>query len=222
MNDTIKWRRPYRQLALAAVCGIVLIGAAFLAAFFTASDQDLFSLAPMHADDPIPELDIFAPDQLFQFHATFYTVWATMLLTLPAFCTVWFIKRSMTAAGYWLAFWTVGLLAMLIHLYMAIGVLFEWSWPHVLRETTRVSIPIPDLVLTLWWGIDVALGWCSLHERRKSVHIQRILVHLALLFVFLMGFIKEGEIGLSRGIGVLAALSVAVSLVIWWKRRRRN
>ena len=153
---------------------------------------------------------------------SFALVSAISLLTLPAFCTVWFIRRSATAAGYRLAFWTIGLVAMLIHLFMAIGVLFEWNWSHVLFETTRVTIPIPDLVLTLWWGFDVALGWWLLHERKAWIRIQRILVHVALLVVFLIGFIKEGDIALSRGIGILLALCVVVSLVIWWMRKRRS
>ena len=143
MNELKEWTRPDRPLLLAAVSCVVLIAGAFLAAALTASDTGLFALAPEGIQDPRGR-DVIPADRTYVFHATFYTVWATMLLSLPAFCTVWFTRRSDTAAGYWLAFWTAGLVGMLVHLYMAIGVLFEWDWQHTLSTTQRVTIPVPS------------------------------------------------------------------------------
>ena len=59
-----------------------------------------------------------------------------------------------------------------------------------------------------------------MNERAKWVRLQRIVLHVALLAVFLMGFIKEGETALSQGIGVLSALAVVASLVMWWRKRK--
>lgn len=223
MNNTTHWERPLQKIGLAITLGILLVGGSFLAAEFTQSSESLFSLTPkVQTGMEIPEMDIIPVSKLYAFHATIYTVWATMLLSLPAFCTVWFIRKSSTAATYWLAFWTVGLVAMLVHLYMSMGALFEWNWPHILKNTVRVTIPIPDLVLTVWWTVDVALAWWLLHSRGALLHGQRLLLHVALLVIFLIGFIREGEITLSKIIGIVSALVVVGAVITGWMRVRSN
>ena len=217
------WRSPGKELGLALIAGIGLIGGSFILAQFTQYNDSLFSLVPSVQDGvDIPNMDIISKDKIYIFHATIYTIWATMLLSLPAFCLVWFIRKSQIAARYWLTFWTIGLIAMFVHLFMAMGLLFEWNWQHILKETIRVTIPIPDLVLTLWWTIDVSLGWFLLHSRGVLLHGQRIILHVALLTVFLIGFIREGEIIFSKVLGITSALLVVAALLFGLMRLRQN
>ncbi len=205
---------PSAKLGLAVAAGVILIGGSFAAAWHTQQSLSLFSLSPVVADGvAIPPLDVISTQKIYAFHVTIYTIWATMLLCLPAFCTVWFVRNSRVAGEYWLAFWTVGLVAMLVHLYMAMGVLFEWNWRHILEDTVRVTIPKPDLILTAWWVIDVMLGWCFLHSKRILIHTQRVLLHAALLIIFLIGFIREGEILMSKIIGAASGLTVLAAIV---------
>jgi len=217
-----EWTPTRGQTGLAAIAGVLLLGGSFVVAHYTQVGDTLFSLTPKVAPGTdIPALDIIPTDKRYVFHATIYTVWATMLLSVPAFCTVWFIRRSPAAGAYWLAFWSVGLVAMLVHLYLSMGVLFEWNWTHILSDTVRVTIPVPDLVLTAWWIVDVGLGWWLLHSRGIVLHGQRLLLHIALLTVFLIGFIREGETDLSRLIGLACAATVLIALVVGLSRRRQ-
>ena len=213
-------------LRVAVATTVSLLAAAFIGAWATQSQVDLFSLVPQLDDplQPIPEEDIISENNVFTFHLTFYTAWATFLATLPAFCLVWFRNSIAQAGRYWLAFWTTGFFAMIIHLIIAIGMLYGWDWQHVLNNTVRVTIPIPDLVLTAWWGWDVSLAWRMKHERPNWVRIQRIAIHVLLLFVFLMGFIKEGELILSRaiGVGAVVALILAVVLGVMTMRKKTS
>lgn len=223
MNSHSTWENLSSKTTLAAIVGMLLLLSCFIAAYFTHSNESIFALTPKVADGTtIPVFDIIVSNKLFAFHATIYTIWATMLICLPAFCTVWFIRSSSTAGAYWLSFWTMGLIAMLVHMYLAMGVLFEWNWQHILKETVRVTTPVPDLVLIVWWTIDVILGWLLLHSRGYLLHGQRIFLHFALLVIFLFGFIREGEILISKGIGIVSALAVGVALVAGLTRRSRE
>jgi len=208
-------RFPLQTLGLAVTAGVILIGGSFIAAGHTQHIEMFFSLSPTVSNEvAIPSLDVISHEKKYFFHATIFTIWATMFLCLPAFCTVWFARKYRTANNYWLAFWTVGLIAMLVHLYLAMGVLFEWNWQHILEDTVRVTIPIPDLILTVWWIIDVFLGWSLLHSRSILIHTQRTLLHFALLVIFLIGFIREGEILLSKVIGVASGLVVVFAVLL--------
>ena len=51
---------------------------------------------------------------------------------------------------------------------------------------------------------------------------QEKVIHVALLTVFLIGFIKKGEIVLSKVSGVSSALLVVAALVVGTLRQRRN
>lgn len=208
-------RFAYPALGLAVAIGLILIVGSFIAAGFTQHIDTLFSLSPrVSSEVAIPSLDIIPDEKKYLFHVTIFTVWATMLLCLPAFCTVWFIRKNQTAGNYWLAFWTTGLIAMLVHLYLAMGMLFDWNWQHILEDTVRVTIPKPDLILTAWWILDVILGWSLLYSKNMIIHGQRVLLHFALLIIFLIGFIREGEILLSKVIGGVSALVVLIAVLL--------
>src|SRR3712207_418445 len=101
------------QLAVAAACLLVALGGAFLAASLT-RDSHIFSLSPPSEEGAPPNVPV-PPDlkesQRLDLHRTFFTAWAALLLAAPAFCAFLFRRSSASAAGYWLAFWTAGLVA---------------------------------------------------------------------------------------------------------------
>lgn len=217
---------PYSIFGLAVAAGALFVGGSFFAAGYTQHLETLFAVSPsVPTGKQVPQLDVIPETKVYAFHATIFTIWATMLLCLPAFCLVLFVRRHQKAEAYWLSFWTVGLVAMLVHLYLAMGVLFEWNWQHILEDTVRVTIPKPDLVLAVWWTVDVALGWALRNSKSILVHGQRTLLHVALLIIFLIGFIREGEILVSKLIGVGSAVAVLVSVlmgVVYFSQKQRT
>ena len=207
---------PTPQERWVAVLSLVfLLAAAFVGAWYT-QDQALFSLLPPGGGSP----DMQAAQRL-DLHRTFFTVWAALLLVIPALCLFPFRRRWAWAARNWLAFWTVALLAFLVHFYWAVEVIFGHDWGRI-SHTTRVSAPVLDTVFTLWWVMDVALAW--LHRRpARWIEVQRVLVHVLAFVLFFMGAAREGELLTSRVLGYTLAAAVLVSVIGWligrWRAR---
>ena len=64
----------------------------------------------------------------------------------------------------------------------------------------------------------------GLMSNLMGMPLRRIAIHVLLLFVFLMGFIKEGELILSRaiGVGAVVALILAVVLGVMTMRKKTS
>ncbi|MDP2679137.1 MAG: hypothetical protein Q8O85_10505 [Rhodoferax sp.] len=202
------YSNPYRptpkELLMALLCLVLLTGGAFVAAWLT-QEQATFSLLP-----PGGTSADMQPGQRLDLHRTFFTVWAALILVTPALCLFPFRDSSAQAGRYWLAFWTVALLAFLVHFYWAVGVIFGYDWGRI-SHTARVSAPILDTVFTVWWVADVLLAWCYRHDA-WWIRTQRVLVHLLAFVLFFMGAAKEGELVTSRALGI--AMAVAVLLAV--------
>lgn len=210
------------QLAVAVISLAVALGGAFLAASLT-QHEPIFSLSPPRAKAAPPDVPV-PPDtresQRLDLHRTFFTAWAALLLAAPAFCTFLFRRSSPAAAGYWLAFWTVGLVAFLVHFYWAVAVIFGNDWGRIMN-TTRVSAALPDVVFTAWWVLDVLLAWL-LRSEGLLVRAQRLLVHLFGFALFFAGAALEGEITLSRALGWALCAAVLLSLLARVFRRLKG
>jgi hypothetical protein len=209
-----------RQLLIAAVCLVMVLGAAFAAAHVTRHDP-IFKLTPP-PDEAAP--NVVAPAdvqeaQRLDLHRTFFTAWAALLLVTPALCLFPFRNSSSTAAGYWLAFWTAGLLAFAVHLYWAVIVIFDGDWSRI-TNTTRVSAPVIDTVFAIWWGLDVLLAW-SMQRENRIIRIERTIVSLLAFVLFVAGSVIEGEIWLSKAVGFVMAGAVAIAVLAWLARRLR-
>lgn len=202
-----------RQALLQALAlGVLLSLAALLAAWLT-RDQAIFSLLP--PGGAVPDM---RAEQRFDLHLTFFTIWATIALVTPALCLFPFIRHSALAGRYWLAFWTVSLLAFAVHFYWAVVLVFGNDWSRIL-DTPRVSAPRLDTVFAVWWVVDVLLAWFHRSDA-LWVRAQRLLVHLLAFILFFMGAAREGELPLSRAIGYAMAAAVLVALLIWlWRLR---
>jgi hypothetical protein len=201
-----------KEMFIAGLFLALALGGAFLAASLTGNDA-LFTLVPQGGGQP----DVFQESQRVDLHRTFFTAWAALILLTPALCTFFFRRSSARAARYWLAFWTVSLLAFLVHFYWAVFVMFGNDWGRILQAKARVSAPVPDTIVTLWWGLDVLLAWLVRSEN-LWIRIQRVLVHLALFVLFFLGSAKEGELLLSKALGIAMAVAVLISFLIWIRR----
>lgn len=199
-------RPSAKEMLTAVICLVLLLGGAFVAASLT-KDVAIFSLSP---PDGGPQ-DIQAGQRLDLYRA-FFTAWAALILVAPALCTFLFRRTSESAARYWLAFWTVGFVAFVVHFYWAVFVIFGDDWNRILH-TARVSAPIVDTVVTIWWGADVLLAWLARSER-VLVRIQRALVHLLVFVLFFLGSAKEGELWWSKALGILMGVAVLISVIL--------
>jgi hypothetical protein len=222
MTSTLA-RPTAKELMIALVCLIVLLGGAFIAASYI---QDIFRLTPP-CNKPLPcNRTPFEESKRLDLHRTFFTAWAALILVTPALCTFWFRRTSETAARYWLAFWTVSFVAFLVHFYWAAFVMFDGDWSRinsVVENGHRVSQPIPDTIFTVLWGIDVLLAWL-IRSEKVWIRIPRIIIHLAALGFFFIGSTIEGERAQSRALGIMMGIAVLASLIIWlngWLKRRK-
>jgi hypothetical protein len=213
-------------MLIAAVCLVLILGGAFLAASLT-QGKPVFSLVPPDGGAP----DISA-ERRIDLHRTFYTAWAALILVTPALCTFLFRRTSETAARYWLAFWTASYIAFLVHFYWAVSVFFDNDWARILHNNRmRVSAPIPDTIFAVWWGLDVLLAWLVQRSEALWIRIQRALIHLAAFVLFFLGSVKEGELNGKDGkpfwsvaLGLAMGVAVLVSFLIWlgdWLKKRK-
>jgi hypothetical protein len=216
-------RPTTRELLIATVCFAVVLGGAFIAASFI---HDMFSLAPPCNKNIPCNRTPFDESQRLDLHRTFFTAWAALILATPALCTFWFRRISQSAARYWLAFWTVSFVAFLVHFYWSVFVIFNGDWSRIFSVTEnghRVSVPIPDTIFTVWWGIDVLLAWLVPTEG-GLIRIERIIVHVAAVVLFFAGSALEGETTSSKGLGLTMGVAVLISFLIWftgWLKRRK-
>lgn len=214
-------RPTRRQLTAAALCLVVAIGTAFVAANVTRNER-IFSLSPP-TKEPISQ-SVTSNDipetRRVDLHRTFFTAWAALLLVTPALCLFPFHRASPNAAGYWLAFWTAGFLAFVVHLYWGIFVIFEGDWSRI-STSPRVSAPVIDIVFAVWWGLDVLLAW-TVHRESRLINLERTVVYMLAAALFVAGSAIEGEIWLSKAIGFVSGGAVALSLLVWFTRHLRD
>jgi|GEM_PF-718755 len=210
-----------RQLTVAAFCLVVALGTAFVAANVTRNER-IFSLSPpVKKPESQSATSATIPEaRRVDLHRTFFTAWAALLLVTPALCLFPFHRASSKAAGYWLAFWTAGFLAFVVHLYWAIFVIFEGDWSQI-STSSRVSAPVIDIVFAVWWGVDVLLAWLVPHESRL-VRLERTFIYMLAAALFVAASAIEGEIPLSQTIGFISGGTIVLSLLVWFTRRLRD
>lgn len=205
---------PGRRATLVAALGAALLLAAAFAAARWTQEIPLFSLQP-----PGGGAADMLPSQRQDLHTTFFTIWAALILALPALCLLPFRERSATAARCWLAFWTAALAVFLVHFYWAVTVIFGNDWSRILH-TPRVSAPRLDTVFAAWWVLDLLIAWLWRSEA-LWVRVQRWGVHALALLLFFMGAAREGELAASRTLGWLLAAGVVISAVLALRNHRR-
>jgi hypothetical protein len=151
----------------------------------------------------------------FVYYSIIFTIWvATFLLTI-ALC-FYALRRPPAPGNYWVLFWTFSYLAYLVHFYWSAGVLFGWHWDEILNSSIGVNSdpekvvcnPIPDLILTVWWGVDVLLAWFVLSSPRW-LRVERGAVTLFAFVAFFGATVLAIKVGpVTRVLGILMAVTV--------------
>ncbi len=106
------------------------------------------------------------PTHTVVYYRVIFTIWVATLLVTVALC-FYALRRPGGPSNYWVQFWTFSYAAYLLHFYWAAGVLFGWNFAEILGSPLGVNQdlekvvcnPVPDLILTVWWGLDVILAW---------------------------------------------------------------
>jgi hypothetical protein len=97
--------------------------------------------------------------QNLTYYRTIYSIWVTTALLIPAIFLYILPGESEKKTDYGLLLWTFSF--------------FEQG----------VAIATANLILTLWWGIDVFLGWFS-DSSTKWIQIQSLGAHIYIVLTF--------------------------------------
>jgi len=152
--------------------------------------------------DPPPVLPAVGPALTAVYFRIVFTIWVTLVLVTPAFC-FYIMRRPDTTSNYWVLFWTFSYLAYLWHFFWAVFILFAGDFHEVLNSPQGanpnpekvVDNPIPDLILTVWWGIDVLLAWIITYNNRL-VQLQRGALQLFAFMAFFGASVLAAKAGL--------------------------
>ncbi|NMG06507.1 cytochrome P450 [Brasilonema sp. UFV-L1] len=77
-------------------------------------------------------------------------------------------------------------------------------------------IATSNLILILWWGLDVGLGWFSASQA-TWIKIQRIGAHIYIELSFLVATLILQQ-GFTRALGIILAVAVVISLLVRVKK----
>ncbi len=196
---------PLRTAILAAV---LFVACAFGAAYLTQS-SDLLSITPPDSNTPD------AVGKEFALYASAFTAWAALLLMIPAYIFVWFKTHTQS----WLAFWSVSYAAYIIHLIVSAFWFFEGDFA-AMSSSTRVSAFWPGMLILIWWGVDVAIGLTG--AQKTWVTVQRAIIHILVLVLFVGGSAVKGETALVQLMGwaLLGAGIGALTVALITRRTR--
>jgi hypothetical protein len=201
---------------------LILIGLAHIAADWRASkDAELRTALAGHAAlEWKGQEGVFPPPRDAVYYRIVFSIWVTTLFMTVALC-FYALRRPTAPSNYWVLFWTFGFLGYLVHFYWSAGVLFQWDFTGkdgILN--TRIGVnpnldkvvcnPIPDLVLLVWWGLDVVLAWVVYKAAcPKWLRIERGAVSLFALIAFFGATVLAAKASSSvRVLGVLMMTSV--------------
>jgi len=154
------------------------------------------------------------PGHTATYYRVVFSIWATILLLTPALCFHVF-SRSDAPNSYWRICWTFAFLAFLVHVYWTIFGTFHGDFHEMFHSQEGVASdpervvqhPGPDLVLTLWWGLDVVMAW--LLPDWKWVRVQRGALHLVVFIMFFAAAVLADKASIIvRGLGLLMTVLV--------------
>lgn len=145
-------------------------------------------------------------------YRTIFTIWATILLLIPALCLYLFSEASDAAYNYWHLFWTFSYLAFLFHFYWAVFVIFRGIHGTFMGQGNLIAGT--NFLLTTWWGMDVALSWL-VASRPTWIRWERAGAHFFVFLVFSTTTLALRPTPITKVLGSILSISVAVSFVIW-------
>lgn len=141
------------------------------------------------------------------------TIWATSVLLLPALVLYLFRSVGQGVANLAHLFWTVAYLAFLVHAWWATFIVFDGVADTFRKMGTLIAGG--NFLLTILWGIDVALLWAW---RRPPHWLRRpqLAVRIATFLVFsgTLLLLRGGPVRI-LGIVFTAAVLIALLLRFW-------
>ncbi len=225
--DSTDRRDPFfaNKFLFVAVLFLVLMGLAYGATAWCGwndtrrAAQGHAPIAGAHADDELPvgaALPYTEPLCRERF-----TLWAALLLVIPAFAFA-ILRRPAQTSSYWLLFWTFGFLAYLVHWCWAYAVpgWTDWyAWLHgdAPSHLTPGGMIWQGLtvVLALWWALDLVLAWASV-----AAPLERGLLEIAVFVYFLAACLFQVGGGVSVLLGIALILVVLGSFAVKIVTRR--
>ena len=145
-------------------------------------------------------------------YRTIFTIWATILLLIPALCLYLFSDASDAAYNYWHLFWTFSYLAFLFHFYWAVFVIFKGVHATFMGQGNLIAGT--NFLLTAWWGTDVVLSWL-VDSRPTWLRWERTGAHLFVFLIFSITTSVLRPTPITKVLGVTLTIAVTVSFAIW-------
>lgn len=143
---------------------------------------------------------------------TIFTIWATIVLLIPALCLYPFSGASDAAYNYWHLLWTSSYLAFLFHFYWAVFVIFKGV--HGTFEGQGNLIAATNFLLTAWWGTDVVLSW-FVSSCPAWLRWERAGIHLFVFLIFSVTTLVLRPTPVTKLLGLGLTIAVAASFAIW-------
>lgn len=128
-----------------------------------------------------------------------YTIWVSLLLVTPALCLYMLPNPTLQRQSYANLFYTFAYLAYLVHFYYTVFVFFG-GFVGMWKGFSH-PIAISNLILTVWWALDIFLAWSD-PKPARWLTIER---YLARLLVF-MSFFLSAVIFMPGPVKLLGAL----------------
>lgn len=158
---------------------------------------------------------------LSQFDVTYtrtqWTALLSLLLASPAI--VVYTLDPAPPGPWWRAFWTVGLLAYLLHFWWAVFGSFHGSFQAVIARQGLVAFS--NFAVTGLWLADVVAAWAlAAHQTRWPLRMLRIVTWLLVVtsFVGATAIFRTGPV---RYLGWLLVAVIVAALVLRWFRTSR-
>jgi hypothetical protein len=144
-------------------------------------------------------------------YRTIFTIWATIVLLIPALCLYPFSDASDGVHNYWHLFWTFSYLAFLFHFYWAVFVIFKGVHGTFVGQGNLIAAT--NFLLTAWWGTDVVLSW-FVASRRTWLRRERAGAHLFVFLIFSVTTLVLRPTAITKVLGLALTIAVAVSFAI--------
>jgi hypothetical protein len=145
-------------------------------------------------------------------YRTIFTIWATIVLLIPALCLYVFSDASSAVYNYWHLFWTFSYLAFLFHFYWAVFVIFKGIHGTLLGQGNLLSGI--NFLLTAWWGMDVVLSWV-VPSCPTWLRWERAGAHLFVFLTFSVTTLVLRPTSITKVLGLGLTIAVAASFAIW-------
>jgi hypothetical protein len=138
-----------------------------------------------------------------------FAAWVSLALAGPAICAYVLGLSSPARWSFWRWFWTFGYLAYLVHFYYAIRA-FHFSPDDVYAKQGAV-IATTNLVVTVWWGLDVLLAWVAPRDARL-IEFERLLITALTAVSFFLASVVF-RVGFGHNLGIVLTVLAAGCLI---------